>query len=81
MFTYTQACCCPNAIYHAKNTFTHAQTPDRLKTSTAEEAFSKNGLSQRTIRLLKDAFPDLEVGMVTRSFGGPVAKHGVSSNV
>jgi hypothetical protein len=38
------------------------QTPDHLKTTTAEEAFNKNGLSQRTIRLLKDAFPDLEVG-------------------
>lgn len=37
------------------------QTPDHLKTSTAEEAFNKNGLSQRTIRLLKDKFPDLEV--------------------
>jgi hypothetical protein len=39
------------------------QTPDHLKTSTAEEAFNPNGLSQRTIRLLKDAFPDLEVGL------------------
>lgn len=37
------------------------QTVDRLKTPTAEEAFNKNGLSQRTIRLLKDKFPDLEV--------------------
>eukprot|EP00200_Dunaliella_tertiolecta_P005250 CAMPEP_0202346664 /NCGR_PEP_ID=MMETSP1126-20121109/5354_1 /ASSEMBLY_ACC=CAM_ASM_000457 /TAXON_ID=3047 /ORGANISM="Dunaliella tertiolecta, Strain CCMP1320" /LENGTH=391 /DNA_ID=CAMNT_0048938097 /DNA_START=80 /DNA_END=1255 /DNA_ORIENTATION=+ len=37
------------------------KTPDHLKTSTGEEAFNKNGLSQRTIRLLKDAFPDLEV--------------------
>eukprot|EP00199_Chlamydomonas_sp_CCMP681_P002177 CAMPEP_0119106706 /NCGR_PEP_ID=MMETSP1180-20130426/6212_1 /TAXON_ID=3052 ORGANISM="Chlamydomonas cf sp, Strain CCMP681" /NCGR_SAMPLE_ID=MMETSP1180 /ASSEMBLY_ACC=CAM_ASM_000741 /LENGTH=396 /DNA_ID=CAMNT_0007092085 /DNA_START=37 /DNA_END=1227 /DNA_ORIENTATION=+ len=37
------------------------KTPEHLKTSTAEEAFNKNGLSQRTIRSLKDAFPDLEV--------------------
>ncbi|KAG2501031.1 hypothetical protein HYH03_000850 [Edaphochlamys debaryana] len=37
------------------------KTPDHLKTPTAEEAFNKNGLSQRTIRLLKDNFPDLEV--------------------
>jgi hypothetical protein len=44
----------------------HPQTPDRLKTSTAEEAFNKNGLSQRTIRLLKDAFPDLEVRVRVR---------------
>ena len=40
----------------------HTQTPEHLKTSSAQEAFNKNGLSQRTIRLLKDAFPDLEVG-------------------
>jgi delta-aminolevulinic acid dehydratase/porphobilinogen synthase len=39
------------------------QTPDHLKTPTAEEAFNPNGLSQRTIRLLKDSFPDLEVGL------------------
>ena len=38
-----------------------SQTPDHLKTPTAQEAFNKNGLSQRTIRLLKDKFPDLEV--------------------
>lgn len=37
------------------------KTPDALKTRTAEEAFNPNGLSQRTIRQLKDAFPDLEV--------------------
>lgn len=37
------------------------KTPEHLKTSTAEEAFNPNGLSQRTIRLLKDAYPDLEV--------------------
>ncbi|GIL91353.1 hypothetical protein Vretimale_17738 [Volvox reticuliferus] len=37
------------------------KTPDHLKTPTAEEAFNPNGLSQRTIRLLKDSFPDLEV--------------------
>jgi hypothetical protein len=40
-----------------------SQTPDHLKTPTAEEAFNKNGLSQRTIRLLKDAYPDLEVSV------------------
>eukprot|EP00775_Hariotina_reticulata_P001851 gene1851-2184_t len=37
------------------------KTPDHLKTSTAEEAFNPNGLSQRTIRLLKDTFPDVEI--------------------
>jgi hypothetical protein len=42
-----------------------AQTPDNLKTPTAEEAFNPNGLSQRTIRLLKDAFSDVEGGRAT----------------
>ncbi|PSC76206.1 delta-aminolevulinic acid dehydratase [Micractinium conductrix] len=37
------------------------KTPEELKTSTAEEAFNPNGLAQRTISLLKDKFPDLEV--------------------
>lgn len=37
------------------------KTPDHLKTQTGEEAFNPNGLSQRTIRMLKDAYPDLEV--------------------
>ena len=46
------------------------QTLDRLKTSTAEEAFNKNGLSQRTIRMLKDKFPDLEVRVCVGGGGG-----------
>ncbi len=57
------------------------QTPDHLKTCTGEEAFNKNGLSQRTIRLLKDKFPDLEVrvltgaqGLVTASVGPGVLR-------
>lgn len=37
------------------------KTPEHLKTSTAEEAFNPSGLAQRTISLLKDKFPDLEV--------------------
>ena len=37
------------------------QTPEELKTPTGEEAFNADGLVQRTIRLLKDRFPDLEV--------------------
>lgn len=37
------------------------KTPDHLKTPTAEEAFNPNGLAQRTISLLKDKYPDLEV--------------------
>jgi delta-aminolevulinic acid dehydratase/porphobilinogen synthase len=37
------------------------QTPEHLKTPTAEEAFNADGLVQRSIRALKDAYPDLEV--------------------
>jgi len=37
------------------------KTPDNLKTATAEEAFNPNGLAQRSISMLKDTFPDLEV--------------------
>lgn len=37
------------------------KTPDNLKTPTAEEAFNPDGLSQRTIRMLKDAYPDIEI--------------------
>jgi len=37
------------------------KTPDHLKSPIGEEAFNPDGLSQRTIRLLKDSFPDLEV--------------------
>jgi hypothetical protein len=37
------------------------QTPEHLKTPCGKEAFNQNGLSQLTIRMLKDAFPDLEV--------------------
>mmetsp|Transcript_42522 Transcript_42522/g.51639 ORF Transcript_42522/g.51639 Transcript_42522/m.51639 type:complete len:419 (+) Transcript_42522:72-1328(+) len=37
------------------------KTPEHLKTQTGEEAFSMSGLAQRSISLLKDKFPDLEV--------------------
>jgi porphobilinogen synthase len=37
------------------------KTPDNLKTETAEECFNPDGLAQRSISLLKDTFPDLEV--------------------
>ena len=37
------------------------KTPEHLKTPTGEEAFNPDGLAQRTIRLLKDTYPDLEV--------------------
>ena len=37
------------------------QTPEHLKTETAEESFNPDGLAQRSIKLLKDTFPDIEV--------------------
>jgi porphobilinogen synthase len=48
--------------YGVKQVVVFPKTPDHLKTVTGEEAFNPDGLSQRTIRLLKDAFAeDLEV--------------------
>ena len=44
-----------------RNPHRFPKTPDHLKTPTAEEAFNPNGLAQRSISLLKDTFPDLEV--------------------
>ena len=41
------------------------QTPDHLKTQTGEEAFNPDGLAQRSIALLKDTFPDLEVSLLS----------------
>ncbi|KAL7117943.1 hypothetical protein ACP275_03G104400 [Erythranthe tilingii] len=35
------------------------KVPDALKNSTGDEAYNENGLVPRTIRLLKDKFPDL----------------------
>ena len=37
------------------------KTPEQLKTPTAEEAYNPDGLVQRSIRLLKDTYPDLEI--------------------
>lgn len=37
------------------------QTPEHLKTEAGEESFNPDGLAQRSIKLLKDTFPDLEV--------------------
>ncbi len=45
--------------------FLPSQTPDHLKTPTAEEAFNPDGLAQRSIALLKDTFPDVEVSVAT----------------
>ena len=37
------------------------QTPENLKTECGEESFNPDGLAQRSIKLLKDTFPDIEV--------------------
>ncbi|KAL3638825.1 Delta-aminolevulinic acid dehydratase 1, chloroplastic [Castilleja foliolosa] len=37
------------------------KVPDGLKTSTGDEAYNDNGLVPRTIRLLKDKYPDLVI--------------------
>ncbi|XP_024006623.1 probable delta-aminolevulinic acid dehydratase 2, chloroplastic [Eutrema salsugineum] len=39
----------------------YPKVPDALKSPTGEEAFNDNGLVQRTVRLLKDKFPDLVI--------------------
>ena len=48
-------------------TYFAVQTPEELKTPTGEEAFNADGLVQRSIRLLKDRFPDLEVCWYSRT--------------
>ncbi|MBS2599936.1 porphobilinogen synthase, partial [Salmonella enterica subsp. enterica serovar Typhimurium] len=37
------------------------KVPDALKTPTGDEAYNDNGLVPRTIRLLKDKYPDLVI--------------------
>ncbi|KAL0326163.1 UNVERIFIED_CONTAM: Delta-aminolevulinic acid dehydratase 1, chloroplastic [Sesamum radiatum] len=37
------------------------KVPDGLKSSTGDEAYNENGLVPRTIRLLKDKYPDLVI--------------------
>ncbi|KAK3034769.1 hypothetical protein RJ639_032282 [Escallonia herrerae] len=37
------------------------KVPDALKTPTGDEAYNENGLVPRTIRLLKDKYPDLVI--------------------
>ena len=53
------------------------QTPDHLKTRLGEEAFNDDGLVQRSIRLLKEKFPDLEVLL----FNGPLSPASVQCYV
>mmetsp|Transcript_22611 Transcript_22611/g.62770 ORF Transcript_22611/g.62770 Transcript_22611/m.62770 type:complete len:400 (-) Transcript_22611:186-1385(-) len=47
--------------YGVNSVVVFPKTPDHLKTCTGEEAFNPDGLAQRSIALLKDTFPDLEV--------------------
>lgn len=51
-----------------------AQTPDHLKTQTCDEAFNPNGLAQRSIAILKDTFPDIEVRRWSAT-AGPIWHH------
>lgn len=52
------------------------QTPEELKTRTGEEAFNPDGLVQRSIRLLKDKYPDLEVTpLMSTMFGRTLSSH------
>lgn len=51
------------------------QTPEELKTPTGEEAFNADGLVQRSIRLLKDRYPDLEVSCAPMIHMRGVASH------
>jgi hypothetical protein len=53
----------PPPSRHSLQVVIFPKTPEELKTPTAEEAFNPNGLAQRTISLLKDKFPDLEVSL------------------
>lgn len=50
------------------------QTPDHLKTRTGEEAYNDNGLVQRSIRLLKDTFPDLEASLTLSPAHGKMSQ-------
>ena len=61
-------------VHHGCDILNDVQTPEELKTPTGEEAFNADGLVQRSIRLLKDRFPDLEVGCAS-IMNMPVVAH------
>ena len=44
------------------------QTPEHLKTEAGEESFNPDGLAQRSIKLLKDTFPDVEVRLLLSTY-------------
>ncbi|VVB10150.1 unnamed protein product [Arabis nemorensis] len=65
----------------------YPKVPDALKTPTGEEAFKDNGLVPRTVRLLKDRFPELVIytdvnfdEYSTTGHGGIVREDGVILN-
>ncbi len=66
--------------------FAFLQTPEHLKTETAEESFNPDGLAQRSIKLLKDTFPDIEVGLLLQplililSWSEPLCHHPPAAN-
>ena len=51
-------------------------TPGDKKSLMAEEAFNEDGLAQRTVRALKEAFPEL--GVITDVALDPFTTHAVS---
>ena len=53
----------PYTKLHAHSYMRVLQTPEHLKTEAGEESFNPDGLAQRSIKLLKDTFPDIEVSM------------------
>ncbi|CAD5314750.1 unnamed protein product [Arabidopsis thaliana] len=65
----------------------YPKVPEALKSPTGEEAFNDNGLIPRTVRLLKDRFPDLVIytdvnfdEYSTTGHGGIVGEDGVILN-
>ncbi|KFK36077.1 hypothetical protein AALP_AA4G074500 [Arabis alpina] len=65
----------------------YPKVPDSLKSPTGEEAFNDNGLVPRTVRLLKDRYPDLVIytdvnfdEYSSSGHGGIVSENGVILN-
>ncbi|RYR19774.1 hypothetical protein Ahy_B03g064657 [Arachis hypogaea] len=48
-------------FYSVNSVVLFPKIPDALKSSTGNEAYNDNGLVPRSIRLLKDKFPDLDM--------------------
>lgn len=55
------------------------QTPENLKTECGEESFNPDGLAQRSIKLLKDTFPDIEVCIMPNSALPATPRHCMSN--